>query len=84
MFSGKNMIYFDCIVLLIFLEKCDFLKLTMQNFKIHKNDFLNEYLFSYWTLAHPICQKQLFSQVWHCGFLAAINEVWDEISSCVL
>ena len=68
MFSGTNMIYFDGIILLIFLEKCDFLKLTMQGFTDDKNGCLNEYLFFYWMLAHFIFQKQLFSQVWHCGF----------------
>ena len=47
MFSITKMIYFDCIILLIFLEKCDFLKLTMHG-------FINEYLFSYWALAHPV------------------------------
>ena len=45
---------FDYIILLIFLKQCDFLKLTMQCFKSDKNSFLNEYLFSYWALAHSV------------------------------
>ena len=61
MFFGTNMIYFDCIVLLIILEIDDFLKLIMQGFQNDKNGFLNEYLFSYWVLAHPIFLKQLFN-----------------------
>ena len=40
------MIYFDSTILLIFLEQCNFMKLTMQGFKSGKNGFLNEYLFS--------------------------------------
>ena len=57
MFFGTNMIYFDCIMLLIFKKKYDFLKLTMQGFINDKNGFLNEYLFSYWALAHLVLQK---------------------------
>ena len=53
-FYGTNMIYLDSTILLIFLKKCDFLKLTMQGFKSDKNYFLNKYLFSYWALAHSV------------------------------
>ena len=67
-FFGTNMIYFDNIILLIFLKQCDFLKLTMQGFKSDKNGFLNEYLFFYWALAHPVFQKSLFNQFACMGF----------------
>ena len=35
-FSGTNTIYFENTILLVFLEKCDFLKLTMLGFKMIK------------------------------------------------
>ena len=63
MFSSTYVIYFDCIILLIFLKNCDFLKQIMQDFKNNKTSILNEYLFSYLALAYPIFQKQIFSQV---------------------
>ena len=59
---------FNGIILLIFLEQCDFLKLTMQGFQSNKINFLNEYLLSYPALAYPVFQKSLFSQITCVGF----------------
>ena len=64
MFYGTKwliLIYFDGVILLIFLEQCDFLQLTMQGFINDKNDFLMSFCFSYWTLSHFIFEKLLFS-----------------------
>ena len=67
------MIYFDSNNLIIILELCGFLKLTMQDFINDKNDFLNKYLFFVLGVSSPCFSKITFQPGFYWGFLAVVD-----------